>query len=53
MDLATMIEAASIPSTFPSRSKRPGRMGRAISCSRPSNYWRSWRLWYPGRRTCR
>ena len=39
--------ALSMPTLFPSRSKRRGRMGPAISCCLRWNCWRSWRLWSP------
>ena len=47
-------ESSSIRSGFPSRSKRRGRKGPAISCSLRWNYWRSWQLWShrPGSISC-
>ena len=39
--------ASSIPSNFSLRSKRRGRMERALSYSRPLNYSRNGRLSYP------
>ncbi len=39
--------ASSIRSGFPSRSKRLGRMARAIFYSLRWTYWRSWQLWSP------
>ena len=39
--------ASSIRNSFPSRSKRPGRMGPATCSSLRWNYWKNWRLWSP------
>ena len=39
--------AFSMPTLFPSRSKRRGRMGPALSCCLRWNCWRSGRLWFP------
>ena len=44
-DPATGVRTA--PLCFASRSRRRGRMGRAISCCLRWNCWRSWRLWFP------
>ena len=45
--LAGGVCALSMPTIFPSRSKRRGRMGPALSCCRRWNCWRSGRLWFP------
>ena len=39
--------AFSMPTIFPSRSKRRGRTGPAISCCLRWNCWRDWPLWSP------